>query len=130
MAKSNPVLNELTKYLKSQFSCQGELNLSAVLDSNKSKTIFNYLEVKAALLNLKTTDPYLHSLLGYHWQTHRSRNAIASALYLDSSTLRRRWIKGLNALLNYLINYEVTAPLEPLDIIYQEMKANGTLKNA
>lgn len=130
MAKSNPILNELTKYLKSGFSVQFDLDLSQVLDTNKSRVVFSYLEVKDALLKLKTTDPYYHSILGYHWQTNRSRNDLANSLYLDSSTLRRRWIKALNMLLNYLINNEVVAELEPVDILYKEMKVNGTLKNA
>lgn len=130
MAKSNPVLDRLTNYLKVDYSQQGDLDLGEVLDVNKSRVKFTYLEVKRALLHVKTTDPYIHSLLGYHWQTNRSRNDLANSLYLDSSTLRRRWIKGLRMILNYLINEETVAELEPVDILYKEMKERGILENA
>ena len=127
MAKSDPVINAITKYLKSEFSQQKDCDLGDILDENKSRVYFDYLEVKSALLKLKTVDPELHRLLGYLWQSYRSRNYIASSLYLDSSTLRRRWVKALNIILNYLINSEVTADLEPIDPLYIEAKENGML---
>ena len=127
MAKSDPTINAITKYLKAEFPQQKDCDLSQVLDANKSRVVFGYLEVKSALLKLKTVDPELHKLLGYLWQSYRSRNYIANSLYMDSSTLRRRWVKGLNIILNYLINSEVTAELEPIDPLYIEAKERGML---
>lgn len=130
MTKANPVVNATLAYLKNGFSCQQDLDLSKVLDVSKSQVIFTYKEVKDAMFRLKTVDPGIHNMLGYRWQSTRSRQAIAESKHLDSSTVRRRWVKGIEILLNYLINEEVTAELEPIDILMIEAKENGTLKNA
>lgn len=130
MAKSDPTINGITKYLRSGYSKQEDLDLSVELDERKSRVTFKYLEVKSALLKLKTTDPDLHCKLGYLWQTARSRNDIANSLYMDSSTLRRKWIRALDILLNYLINSDTIADLEPIDLLYKEYKERGLLLSA
>ena len=130
MAKADPKVNAVIKYLRDGFSKQEDLDLSCVLDDSKSRVKFTYKEVKAAMFRFKIVDPGLHSLLGYLWQSHRSRNAIAEALHFDSSTVRRRWVKGITVILNYLINEEVTADIDPIDIRMIEAKENGTLVNA
>jgi len=127
VAKSEPIINSFTKYLKTEFSQQKDCDLSDILDANKSRVHFGYLEVKSAMLKLKTVDPELHKLLCYLWLSYRSRNYIANSLYMDSSTLRRRWVKALNILLNYLLNAEVTAELDPIDPLYIEAKERGML---
>jgi|688.fasta_scaffold1202849_1 hypothetical protein len=130
MARPNPVLNTFMKYLRSEFPEQGNLDLSNVLDENLSRVKFTYLEVKEAMLKFKTVDPDLHRLLAYFWQSTRSRNAIAEALHFDPSTVKRRANKAMGIILNYLVNSEVTADLEPIDIYWIEAKKNGTLANA
>ncbi|MBD2201796.1 hypothetical protein H6G33_10595 [Calothrix sp. FACHB-1219] len=86
MAQAHPGIDAITKYLRNDFPWAKPLDCSHVYGK---QTIFTYEQVKAALLKLKVTDPYLHRLLGYRWQTNRARNDIADGLYLDPSTLKR-----------------------------------------
>lgn len=135
MAKANPVLNRVSEYLRSEFPQQKDLDLSidtkgeGLLDAAKSQVYFTYLEVKEAMLKFKAVDPELYCMFGYHWQSKRTRNRIAESLYVDPSTLKRNWNKGINILLNYLVNRDVCVDLEPIDALYIEAKANGTLAN-
>ena len=130
MAKPNPILNAFMKYLRSEFPEQKNLDLSDVLREDLSRVKFTYLEVKEAILRLKTVDPELHRLLAYFWQSTRSRSDIADALHFDPSTVKRRANKGMGILLNYLINNEVTAELEPIDLYWIEAKKNGVLTSS
>ena len=135
MAKANPVLNRVSEYLRSEFSQQKDLDLSinnkgeTLLDANKRQVYFTYLEVKEAMLKFKAVDPELYRMFGYHWQSKRTRNRIAESIYVDPSTLKRNWNKGSHILLNYLINRDICVDLEPIDALYIEAKANGTLAN-
>lgn len=135
MAKANPVLSRVSEYLRSEFSQQKDLDLSinnkgeTLLDKTKSQVYFTYLEVKEAMLKFKAVDPDLYRMFGYQWQSKRARNRIAESIYVDPSTLKRNWNKGINILLNYLINRDICVDLEPIDALYIEAKANGTLAN-
>lgn len=83
MAKSHPGIEALTRYLRTDFPWKKDWECEVL------NTTFKYEEVKEALRRLKKTDPRLHRFLEYRWMTNRSRSAIANALYLDSSTLKR-----------------------------------------
>ena len=121
--------------MRSEFSQQKDLDLSinnkgeTLLDANKSQVYFTYLEVKEAMLKFKAVDTELYRMFGYHWQSKRTRNRIAESIYVDPSTLKRNWNKGSHILLNYLINRDICVDLEPIDALYIEAKANGTLAN-
>ena len=83
MARAHIGIDSLTKYLKTGFPWKESW------ECEKLEMTFTYEEVKEALRRLKRTDPRLHRLLEYRWMSHRSRSAIANALYMDSSTLKR-----------------------------------------
>lgn len=112
MALANPQIESFTKYLKNNFPFKENWEAAELLGES-----FTYEEVREALKRLKTTDPLLHKNLGYRWQSTRSRNSIANSLYCDPSTLKRRWDKAIKIIINYLVNKEVTAELEPIDLI-------------
>lgn len=115
MATANPVLDSFTRYLRTSFSCKEDWNAEAVLGEK-----FTYEQVKSAMKQMMVTDPKLHRLLAYRWQTNRSRNDIANSLYLDASTLKRSWDKGMRQVINSLVNREVWVPLEPIDLVQVE----------
>ena len=129
MATGPKELTVLLKYLRTDFPIQKDLDLSQVLDSTKSKVNFTYKEVKEALLQIKTTDPGLHNNMCWLWQSTRTRTDIAQGTFQDSSTLKRKWNKGMYILFNYLVNSEICGELEPIDILYIEAKQKGTLHN-
>lgn len=112
MAIANPVLDSFTKYLKTSFACKEDWDAMEVLNET-----FKYEDVKQAMVEFKTTDPGLHRILSYRWQTARSRNDIANSLYLDPSTLKRQWDKAMFLVINRLVNKEASAVLEPIDLI-------------
>jgi hypothetical protein len=85
LAVANPGIDALTKYLKTQFPWKQDFYCEP-LDMT-----FTYSDVCAALKEIKKTDPKLHRIGSYRWMSYRSRNEIANALYMDSSTLKRIW---------------------------------------
>lgn len=117
MALPHPGIDRFTRYLKNEFPWKKNLDLSSVMTD---KDVFSYDEVKEAINKLKLTDPTLHRILGYRWQTQRSRNAIANALYMDPSTVKRNWDRAINIIVNYLVNKECTAELEAIDLLYRD----------
>lgn len=120
MAKSHPGLKLLTTYLKTEFPWKKDY----VCKTAEIDTVFTYEQVKQALHNLKTTDPYLHRLLEYRYMTTRSRSAIAQALYMDSSTLKRSWDKAMMIIQNWLMHGTGEDPilekLDGIDLIYRD----------
>jgi len=114
MAKPHPGYEALSKYLGTGFAWK------LPLDDLAGET-YSYEEVKEALRRLMRTDPQLHSLLAYKWLTNRSRNDIASAVHMDSSTVKRLWNKALDILMNHLRHGErednLAPILDPLDIL-------------
>lgn len=129
MPRTNPKILLVTEYLRKQFPLQEDLDLSREFDSSKSKVFFTYNEVKEALIRLKVVDPGLHNIMAYLWQSNRRRSTIAEVKMYDPSTIRRRWITATLTLLNYLINEEACADLEPLDIYMMEAKAGNYHRN-
>ena len=110
-------MNSLIKYLKNDFGWKRDWDATEVLGEGH---IFTHAQIKKAMDELKTNDPELHRILGYRWQTTRSRNSIANSLYLDPSTLKRSWNKAMNLIMNFLLNEDVMANLEPIDLINKE----------
>lgn len=98
MAKAHSGLDSLTKYLRFSFPWKENFVCEPLGQT------FTYEEVKNALKMLKRTDPKLHRLLEYRYMTNRSRSAIANSLYMDSSTLKRSWDKGMHILMNWLMH--------------------------
>ena len=116
MARSHPGLKLLSNYLKTEFPWKKNY----ICKTNELDTYFSYEQVKEALFKLKKTDPKLHRLLEYRYMTNRSRSAIAQSLYMDSSTLKRSWDRGMNIIQNWLLHGTVesekeTPLLETLD---------------
>lgn len=111
MARPHSGLDSLTRYLRTGFPWKSEWKCEAL------GMTFDYEDVKSAMLALKKSDPGLHRLLSYRWQTTRSRNAIANALYLDPSTLKRSWDKAMHQVVNYLVNRDVYEELEAIDLV-------------
>jgi hypothetical protein len=114
MAQADPGLNSVTKYLRTEFPWKKDFYCK-VLDET-----FTYQQVRDALIKIQVTDPLLHRLASYRWASHRSRNDIADGLYMDSSTLKRHWDKFGHLLMNYLVNGDLIAELEPIDIIHMD----------
>lgn len=112
MAKAHPAIDTFIKYLREGFALKDSCDLQDSLGET-----FSYEKVKSAFVSLKKTDPELHRLLSYLWQSKRKRNTIAEHLYIDSSTLRRKWVTGILILLNYLVNEEITEDIGPIDLI-------------
>lgn len=123
MAKSHPGLRLLTNYLRVEFP----FRKNYVCVTEEINHTFKYEEVLDALVKLKTTDPTLHRLLTYRYMTNRSRSDIAQSLYMDSSTLKRQWDKGMYILQNWLMhgttNTKEEIPLieklPGIDLLYQ-----------
>jgi len=113
MAKSHPGYEALSRYLSSDFAWQLPLNLQG--------EEFSYGECLEALRRLKTTDPSIYKLLAYKWLTTRSRNDIATAHHMDSSTLKRLWNKAFDILVNYLRHGaregNIAPHLDPIDLL-------------
>lgn len=123
MARSHPGLKLLTNYLRTEFPWKKDY----VCITEEMNITFTYDQVKEALVKLKITDPSLHRLLCYRYMTNRSRSDIAQSLYMDSSTLKRQWDKGMYILQNWLmhgISYDpnvlpLIEKLDAIDILYQ-----------
>lgn len=123
MAKSHPGLRLLTNYLKIEFPWKK--NYTCI--TKEIDRVFTYEEVKEALVKLKTTDPNLHRLLTYRYMTNRSRSDIAQSLYMDSSTLKRQWDKGMYILQNWLMHgtsqlneVPLIEKIPGIDLLYQD----------
>jgi len=124
MAKSHPGLKILTNYLRNEFAWKKDY----VCKTDNIDKVFTYTEVKDALGKLKTTDPKLHRLLTYRYMTTRSRSDIAHSLYMDSSTLKRNWDKGMMILQNWLMHgvpeegevEPLIEKLDGIDLLYRE----------
>lgn len=120
MAKPHPGHESLKKYLKNDFMWFREWVTPE--NSEGTKEVYSYEEMKEAMKRLKTTDPRLHKLLAYLWMTERSRNDIANGFNMDSSTLKRLWDKGMDKLVAHLRlgiaeDDQVAPKLDPIDII-------------
>ena len=116
MAKAHEGLNQLTDYLRHKF-CWKE---PYVCKTEHIDTEFTYAQVLQAMKYLKVTDPELYKLLQYRYLTDKPRNTIANSLYIDSSTLKRKWDKGMQIVQHWLMHgpYSTEEPiLEPLDPI-------------
>jgi len=124
MAKSHPGLKLLTNYLRNEFAWKHDY----VCQTDEIDRTFTYAQVKDALGKLKTTDPKLHRLLTYRYMTTRSRSDIAHSLYMDSSTLKRNWDKGMMILQNWLMHgiaeegedEPLIERLDGIDLLYRE----------
>lgn len=89
MAKADPKLDSLTKYLKNQFPWKQDYHCEPL------GITYPYEQVVDAIKRIKITDPGLHRIANYRWMSHRTRNDIANSLYMDSSTLKRQWDQHL-----------------------------------
>jgi hypothetical protein len=119
MAKPHIGIDSFTNYLSKGFPWKETWVISP--SGPEDETLeFTSTEVKEAIVRLKRTDPYLHKLLAYRWLTKRTRNDIANSQYMDPSTLKRKWDVAINIIVNYLINKEAAADLDPIDIGYEE----------
>jgi hypothetical protein len=114
MALPDPKLQQFKTYLKKGFALREDWH-SLIFDE-----VYTYLEIKEALRKLSMSDPDLHRLLGWVWLSNRPRNDVAGGLFMDPSTLKRKQDKAMLIILNYLNNCEVTAELEPIDLINQD----------
>lgn len=85
MAKADPRLDSVTKYLKNKFPWKDDFYCEPL------DTTYPYKDVVEAIAKIKITDPRLHRIANYRWMSHRTRNEIANSLYMDSSTLKRQW---------------------------------------
>lgn len=124
MAKSHPGLKLLTNYLRNEFSWQRDY----ICKTDEIDRVFTYEQVKDALTKLKITDPKLHRLLTYRYMTNRSRSDIAQSLYMDSSTLKRNWDKGMMIIQNWLMHgipdeeggLPLIEKLDGIDLLYRD----------
>lgn len=89
MAKADPRLDSITRYLKFEFPWKKDFHCEPL------DITYKYQDVIDALKKIKTTDPALHRIASYRWASNRTRNEIANSLYMDSSTLKRSTSQGL-----------------------------------
>lgn len=119
---AHPGLSQFTEYLRRKFPWKENFECEMVNET------FTYEEVKQALRHLKTTDPALHRILEYRALSNRSRWDIAEALYIDSSTLKRKWNVAMNIMMNWLLHGSMShleegeiepifSPLDSLDLV-------------
>lgn len=111
MAKADPNLDSVTRYLKTCFPWKKDFYCEP-LDQT-----FPYADVVTALKKIKVTDPALHRIASYRWMSYRSRNDIANSLFMDSSTLKRYWDKFGHLLMNHLMHGDIVGDMEPIDLI-------------
>jgi len=111
VAYANPLFDSAYRYLKDKFALREDFICEPLNQT------FTYGEVKEALRKLSKTDPQLHRMLSYRWMTNRSRFVIASILYMDSSTLKRRWDRGIIIFLGWLQHGDLVEELPAIDLV-------------
>lgn len=114
MALPNPKVQEFKNYLKTSFALK-EPWVSTVFE-----TTYSYDLIKGYMTKLSKTDPDLHRLLGWIWASNRHRSDVASGLYMDPSTLKRKQDKAIYIIFNYLNNGDIDPALTPIDLIHQD----------
>lgn len=119
MARAHAGLDNFTDYLRNKFAWKEDY----VCKTDKIDQTFSYHEVLQALNYLKSTDPELHKLLQYRYLTARKRDIIATSLYMDPSTLKRKWDKAMGIVQNWLIHGPIKSNEDPLFVELEPIKS-------
>ncbi len=114
IAPPHPGIDSFSRYLKKDFPWRKDWYCELLAET------YTYTQVKEAMLQVKKLNPSLHRLLAYRWQTERSRNAIANALYMDPSTLKRAWDRATNLIVNRISNPDLSEDLDQIDLILSD----------
>jgi len=82
---------------------------------------FSWTQVETAIKWAKSINPENYKIMMYLATTERTRQAIADALYLDMTTIKRRADKCLNQIMHYLIGVYVKQEdfddlIQPIDL--------------
>jgi hypothetical protein len=107
MPAANPVYKSFITYLRFEFSNKKDWE-HPILNQ-----VFTYEKIKEAMNNFKKSDPGLYKMLWYASSSGQGRIPIAERFFIDNSTLKRRWDKGVRYVMNYLIHED----LIPEDLI-------------
>ena len=121
MAQPHPGRIKLFNYLKKEYPWKRPFIYSFKEDDINLTHEFKWNQVDAAKKWVSTVNPENYKILMYLTTTNRSRQAIADASFLNSSTVKRRADKALDQIMHYLVAKYVNLEdfdsiLEPIDI--------------
>lgn len=118
---------QLINYLKREY-CWKEPFIYKYIDE-QGKTLtheFNWTQVNKARVWAEKICPENYKILMYLTKTERTRQAIADAMFLDMTTIKRRADKCLDQLMHYLIGVYVN--LEDYDELIQPIDLRANMK--
>lgn len=101
MPSANPVYKGFITYLRHDFSRK------VSWQHPDHGEVYTYEEIKRAMNLFKLSDPVLYKMLWYASSSNQGRIAIAERFFIDNSTLKRRWDKGVRYVMNYLVHPEL-----------------------
>ncbi len=113
---------QLLNYLKREFPWKNPFIYSYKNESGKTLTHeFSWTQVNKARVWAEKINPENYKILMYLTKTERTRQAIADAMYLDMTTVKRRADKCLDQLMHYLIGTYVNLEnyddlIQPIDL--------------
>lgn len=122
MARPHEGRIKLFNYLKKEYPWKRSFIYLFKEDNNRTLIHeFSWHQVDAAKKWVRSINPENYKILMYLTTSDRSRQAIADALFLNSSTVKRRADKALDQIMHYLIAKFVNIEdfdtiLEPIDI--------------
>jgi hypothetical protein len=109
---------QMLNYLKREYCWKQSFIYKYTNESGKTLTHeFNWTQVNKARAWAENINPENYKILMYLTKTERTRQAIADAMFLDMTTIKRRADKCLDQLMHYLIGVYVN--LEDYDELIQ-----------
>lgn len=109
---------QMLNYLKREYCWKDPFIYKYINEDGKTLTHeFSWVQVNRARAWSEKINPENYKILMYLTKTERTRQAIADAMYLDMTTIKRRADKCLDQLMNYLIGTYVN--LEDYDELIQ-----------
>jgi hypothetical protein len=108
----------MINYLKREYCWKDPFIYKYVNEEGKTLTHeFSWVQVNKAIAWAEKINPENYKILMYLTKTERTRQAIADAMFLDMTTIKRRADKCLDQLMHYLIGVYVN--LEDYDELVQ-----------
>lgn len=113
--------SKLLNYIKKEYPWKQPFIYVYREDNRLMSHEFSWTQVETAIKWAKSINPENYKIMMYLATTERTRQAIADALYLDMTTIKRRADKCLNQIMHYLIGVYVKQEdfddlIQPIDL--------------